>query len=154
VRKSGPAKTRLDTDQHHANLAFGAARLLDHARGMRFRHLLHSLGSGRSATLSVTDNSRGRVGDRVSCTGKYGREWTQTPRRFSAIGVMRALNRHVERVFNLSRKDHHWDGGGRNVVTRADNSEKAQSAQHNHEGNEPEPRITARCPSRQRRGGI
>ncbi|SHH15038.1 hypothetical protein SAMN05443248_3873 [Bradyrhizobium erythrophlei] len=24
------------------------------------------------------------------------------------IGVMRALNRDVERVFNLDRKDHHW----------------------------------------------
>ena len=25
-----------------------------------------------------------------------------------ARGVMRALNRHVERVFNPDRKDHHW----------------------------------------------
>jgi hypothetical protein len=25
------------------------------------------------------------------------------------IDVMRALNRHVERVFNPDRKDHHWD---------------------------------------------
>jgi hypothetical protein len=24
------------------------------------------------------------------------------------IGVMRALNRHVERVFNPDRKEHHW----------------------------------------------
>jgi hypothetical protein len=24
------------------------------------------------------------------------------------IGLMRALNRHVERVFDPSRKDHHW----------------------------------------------
>ena len=24
------------------------------------------------------------------------------------IGVMKALNRHVERVFNPDRKDHHW----------------------------------------------
>jgi len=24
---------------------------------------------------------------------------------------MRALNRYVERVFNMSRKDHHWDAG-------------------------------------------
>jgi hypothetical protein len=24
------------------------------------------------------------------------------------IGVMRALNRQVERVFNSDRKDHHW----------------------------------------------
>ena len=30
------------------------------------------------------------------------------PTMFARIGVMRALNRHVERVFNLDRKDHHW----------------------------------------------
>ena len=27
---------------------------------------------------------------------------------FARIGVMRALNRHVERVFNPDRKDAHW----------------------------------------------
>ena len=27
---------------------------------------------------------------------------------FARIGVMRALNRHVERVFNPSRKEKHW----------------------------------------------
>jgi hypothetical protein len=30
------------------------------------------------------------------------------PTMFARIGVMRALNRHVERVFNPSRKDPHW----------------------------------------------
>jgi hypothetical protein len=30
------------------------------------------------------------------------------PIMFARIGVMRALNRHVERVFDPSRKDHHW----------------------------------------------
>jgi hypothetical protein len=30
------------------------------------------------------------------------------PTMFARIGVMRALNRHVERVFNPSRKDAHW----------------------------------------------
>src|SRR3981189_2551315 len=30
------------------------------------------------------------------------------PTMLARIGVMRALNRHVERVFNLNRKDHHW----------------------------------------------
>ena len=30
------------------------------------------------------------------------------PTMLARIGVMRALNRHVERVFNRSRKDHHW----------------------------------------------
>jgi hypothetical protein len=27
------------------------------------------------------------------------------------IGVMRALNRHVERVFNPDRKETHWENG-------------------------------------------
>jgi hypothetical protein len=30
------------------------------------------------------------------------------PTMFARIGVMRALNRHVERVSNLERKHHHW----------------------------------------------
>jgi hypothetical protein len=30
------------------------------------------------------------------------------PTMFARIGVMRALNRNVERVFNPDRKDHHW----------------------------------------------
>jgi hypothetical protein len=30
------------------------------------------------------------------------------PTMFARIGVMRALNRHVERVFDASRKDMHW----------------------------------------------
>jgi hypothetical protein len=30
------------------------------------------------------------------------------PTMFARIGVMRALNRHVERVFDMSRKDKHW----------------------------------------------
>jgi hypothetical protein len=30
------------------------------------------------------------------------------PTMFARIGVMRALNRHVERVFNSNRKDTHW----------------------------------------------
>ena len=30
------------------------------------------------------------------------------PTMFARIGVMRALNRVVERVFNPDRKDHHW----------------------------------------------
>ena len=30
------------------------------------------------------------------------------PRMFARIGVMRALNRSVERVFDPSRKDKHW----------------------------------------------
>ena len=30
------------------------------------------------------------------------------PTMFARIGVMQALNRHVERVFKPDRKDHHW----------------------------------------------
>jgi hypothetical protein len=30
------------------------------------------------------------------------------PKMFARIGIMRALNRHVERVINPDRKDHHW----------------------------------------------
>jgi hypothetical protein len=30
------------------------------------------------------------------------------PAMFARIGIMRALNRRVERVFDPSRKDHHW----------------------------------------------
>jgi hypothetical protein len=30
------------------------------------------------------------------------------PTMLARIGVMRALNRHVERVFDPDRKSHHW----------------------------------------------
>jgi hypothetical protein len=30
------------------------------------------------------------------------------PTIFARIGVIRALNRHVERVFDPTRKEHHW----------------------------------------------
>jgi hypothetical protein len=30
------------------------------------------------------------------------------PTMMARIGIMRALTRHVERVFNTDRKDHHW----------------------------------------------
>jgi hypothetical protein len=33
------------------------------------------------------------------------------PTMMARIGVMRALNRHVERVFDPSRKDTHWESG-------------------------------------------
>ena len=38
------------------------------------------------------------------------------PTMFARIGVMRALNRHVERVFDPTRKEHHW--GRRKLVDR------------------------------------
>lgn len=37
------------------------------------------------------------------------------PTMFARIGVMRALNRNVERVFNPDRKEHHW---GRRKLAR------------------------------------
>jgi hypothetical protein len=37
------------------------------------------------------------------------------PTMFARIGVMRTINRHVERVFDTSRKDHHW---GRRKLAR------------------------------------
>jgi hypothetical protein len=37
------------------------------------------------------------------------------PTMFARIGVQRALNRHVERVFNPDRKDPHW---GRRKLAR------------------------------------
>jgi hypothetical protein len=37
------------------------------------------------------------------------------PTMFARIGIVRALNRHVERVFNPDRKDHHW---GRRKLAR------------------------------------
>jgi hypothetical protein len=37
------------------------------------------------------------------------------PTMFARIGVMRGMNGHVERVFDPSRKDHHW---GRRKLAR------------------------------------
>lgn len=37
------------------------------------------------------------------------------PTMFARIGIMRALNRHAERVFNPDRKEHHW---GRRKLAR------------------------------------
>jgi hypothetical protein len=48
------------------------------------------------------------------------------PTMFARIGVMRAFNRHVKRVFNPDRKDHHW---GRRKLAREtdDQHEKSHS---------------------------
>jgi hypothetical protein len=37
------------------------------------------------------------------------------PTMLTRIGIMRALNRHVERVFNPDRQEHHW---GRRKLAR------------------------------------
>ena len=44
-----------------------------------------------------------------------GRDVGVGPTMFARIGVMRALNRHVERLFNPERKEHHW---GRRKLAR------------------------------------
>jgi hypothetical protein len=41
------------------------------------------------------------------------------PTMLARTDMMRALNRNVERVFNPSRKDHHWDGGSWRGVSEA-----------------------------------
>jgi hypothetical protein len=55
--------------------------------------------------------ARGSVGPEIGALSQIiGTTWSQNlcPTMFVRIGVMRALNRHVERVFNPSRKDTHW----------------------------------------------
>jgi hypothetical protein len=47
------------------------------------------------------------------------------PSMFARIGVMRALNRHVERVLDTSRKDHHW---GRRKLARSMKQESVEFA--------------------------
>jgi hypothetical protein len=44
------------------------------------------------------------------------------PTMFARIGVMRTLNRHVERVFNPDRKVPHW---GRRKLARIDDNSSA-----------------------------
>jgi hypothetical protein len=39
------------------------------------------------------------------------------PTMLARIAVMRALNRHVERVFNPDRKDTHWGNGSSNETS-------------------------------------
>ena len=38
-----------------------------------------------------------------------------SPPMFARIGIMKAINRHVERVFDYSQKDKHW---GKRKLTR------------------------------------
>ena len=70
------------------------------------------LGEGRTRHLFLR---------RASCAKHYtAAEWQAAmealilvatlggPTMFARIGVMRALNRHVERVFNPDRKDTRW----------------------------------------------
>jgi hypothetical protein len=41
-------------------------------------------------------------------SGSAALAWAQRQQKTGAVWVMKALNRHVERVFNPERKDHHW----------------------------------------------
>jgi hypothetical protein len=63
--------------------------------------------------LRVTRSLR-RTGSPKSATPKPIAEHDD-PTMFARIGVIRALNRHVKRVFNPSRKEPHW---GRRKLTR------------------------------------
>lgn len=48
------------------------------------------------------------------------------PTMFARIGVMRALNRHRQQVFNPDRKDHHW--GKRKLKRKRDRWSLADGA--------------------------
>ena len=48
------------------------------------------------------------------------------PTMFARVGVMRALNRHVERLFDPSRKERHW--GRRKTRTRSMKQEAVEVA--------------------------
>jgi hypothetical protein len=52
---------------------------------------------------------------RPQCRRYHWLQNMEAPTMFARIGVMRALNRHVERVFNPSRKEKHW---GRRKLAR------------------------------------
>jgi hypothetical protein len=44
------------------------------------------------------------------------------PTMFARIGVMRALNRHAERVFDPSRKEKHWPSANSRAIDEAGSS--------------------------------
>jgi hypothetical protein len=71
----------------------------------------------RDAALYITQLPKA---EHVSKNGRQ--QWTlilaaegDGPTMFVRIGVMRSLNRHVERVYDGSRRDHHW---GRRKLAR------------------------------------
>ena len=43
----------------------------------------------------------------IRCDGAMS-EFRGGPTMFARIGMMKALNRHVQRVFDPSRKEKHW----------------------------------------------
>jgi hypothetical protein len=50
------------------------------------------------------------------------------PTMMARIGIMKALNRHVERVFNPDRKDKHW---GKRNLKRDEQRLRSVSSPHN-----------------------
>src|SRR5882672_2305001 len=65
----GTNNAALDTDQHHANFALGAARSLDHARGMTFRHVMHSHGQAGAQHSQSPITAEGGAVMMISHTG-------------------------------------------------------------------------------------
>ena len=68
----------------------------------------HARGRGQIYPETAGDRTRARgvvdCGQNLINAAEVGGGWLMLAR----IGVMRALNRHVERVFNPDRKDTHW----------------------------------------------
>ena len=55
------------------------------------------------------------------------------PTMMARIGVMKALNRHVERVFNPDRKDTHWGNG-----SSRETNDRSYLRQHQQTGRRPD----------------
>jgi hypothetical protein len=71
-----------------------------HARGCRDLH--HEAAEGPSTRRR---NGKAAMQALILVATKGG------PTMLARIGIMRALNRHVERVFEPSGKKHHWESG-------------------------------------------
>jgi hypothetical protein len=71
----------------------------------------------REAALYITKLTEAER-DAEEWQARWKRCWLRSltgPPMFARIGVLLALNRHVDRVFDSSRKDHHW---GRRKLAR------------------------------------
>src|SRR6266446_10278829 len=126
--------------KHDAVSTTGQPRSIDALIGTSGCHLTGALVADRSWKRRFDDPiplPRGRQLITLEDAGKYitrlpkaeheAAEWQAAmealilvatsggPTMFGRIGIMRALNRHVERVFNPDRKDHHW---GRRKLAR------------------------------------
>ena len=83
-------------DKLEALTEAGARSPACHARGCRRLH--HEAAEGRAGSRGMAD------GDRLLIGAAEGRDFLM----HSRIGMLRALNRNTERVFNPDRKDTHW----------------------------------------------